>query len=120
ERSGRSRRSRSGRRRRCPGGCDRSPERALAGRSPRDERTSQRRHWRHRRNPGAPLASAHGPYDRAWGAPCLALVSSFLAVALGAGAGPALARTCGTLTIQNGTVSPASGTTATTFAFSVE
>ena len=30
---------------------------------------------------------------------------------------PALARTCGTVTIQNGTVSPGSGTTATTFAF---
>jgi hypothetical protein len=40
--------------------------------------------------------------------------------AMGVGAGPAFARTCGTVTIRNGTADPGSGTTATTFSFAVQ
>ena len=50
----------------------------------------------------------------------LALVGALLVSAFGFGAGPALARTCGTVTIRSGTASPGSGTTATTFSFVVQ
>src|SRR5262245_21871306 len=49
----------------------------------------------------------------------LALLLAFLVTALGPGTLPVLARTCGTLTIDNGTATPGSGTTATTFRFVV-
>src|SRR5262245_9367595 len=50
----------------------------------------------------------------------LSLVAALLVSVMGLGAGSALARTCGTLTIGNGAASPGSGTTATTFNFSVK
>jgi hypothetical protein len=48
----------------------------------------------------------------------LALTSWLVLSSIGA-ATPVLARTCGTVTIENGTVTPGVGTTETTFTFSV-
>src|SRR6476646_9453012 len=65
-------------------------------------------------------AAAPGSGARAWRISGLALVGALVVSALGLGAGPALARTCGTVTIRNGTASPGSGSTATTFSFAVK
>ena len=50
----------------------------------------------------------------------IALSGLLLASLVGFSAAPALARTCGPVTIENGAASPGSGTTATTFHFSVD
>lgn len=47
------------------------------------------------------------------------VLASWLAVSVLGTAAPVLARTCGTITIENGTVSPGTGDTDTTFHFSV-
>jgi hypothetical protein len=67
-----------------------------------------------------PRAVAPGGRSRRWLAGVLALAGWFVVSVLGIGIDPAMARTCGTVTIQSGTASPGSGTTATTFAFSVK
>src|SRR4051812_13249037 len=65
-------------------------------------------------------AAAPGGGARAWRVTGVALVGMLFVSALGVGVDPALARTCGTVTIHGGTASPGSGTTATSFAFAVE
>ena len=62
---------------------------------------------------------APGGRSRLWLAGGIALAGWLVASVVGIDLAPALARTCGTVTIESGTASPSSGTTATTFAFSV-
>ena len=62
---------------------------------------------------------APGGRSRLWFAGVFALAGWLVASLMGLDIGSVLGRTCGTVTIQNGTASPGSGTTATTFAFTV-
>lgn len=64
-------------------------------------------------------AVAPGRRSRRWLAGGLALTAWLVVSVLGFDVDPALARTCDTVTINEGIVSPGSGTTATSFAFSV-
>src|SRR4029078_12770291 len=65
-------------------------------------------------------ASAPGGGARAWRVTGLALVGALLGSGVRFGIGAGAARTCGTVTIRNGTANPGSGTTATTFSFAVQ
>lgn len=67
-----------------------------------------------------PRAVAPGGRSRLWLSGGLALAGWLAVSLLGFDINPAVARTCGTVTIQNGTATPGSGTTATTFAFAVK